>query len=110
MWITMYPPPPMLPAAGNVTSSANPVATAASTAFPPRFRISTPASLARRLLLAIIACSASVACPPASNRHPLGNIAARVATGAGAGGDTLGVGAFAGAECECVHDADTAPS
>src|SRR5437762_11480485 len=40
----MNPPPPMLPAAGSTTASAKAVATAASTALPPRFRISTPAS------------------------------------------------------------------
>src|SRR5690606_16657896 len=45
-WIIMNPPPPMLPASGHVTASANATATAASTAFPPRFRISTPTSLA----------------------------------------------------------------
>src|SRR6185437_6961972 len=107
----MKPPPPMFPAAGNVTSSAKPVATAASTALPPFWRISMPASLARRLLLAIIACCASVARPPASNRHPLGNDAARVGRGA-AGGATAGAGAgaFAGAGFVCVHDAANAPS
>src|SRR5439155_3334938 len=36
------PPPPMLPAEGWVTASANAVATAASTAFPPSHRTSTP--------------------------------------------------------------------
>src|SRR5215468_6171120 len=40
----MYPPPPRLPAAGCVTASAKAVATAASTAFPPFFRIASPAS------------------------------------------------------------------
>ena len=38
----MNPPPPILPAEGQTTASANPTATAASTAFPPRFRTSTP--------------------------------------------------------------------
>src|SRR5215467_1991562 len=38
----MNPPPPRLPALGCVTASANPVATAASTAFPPFFKISIP--------------------------------------------------------------------
>src|SRR6185436_12414777 len=42
----MNPPPPILPALGCVTASANAVATAASTAFPPRARIEAPASQA----------------------------------------------------------------
>ena len=45
-WISMKPPPPRLPARGSVTASANPTATAASTALPPRFKMSTP--IARR--------------------------------------------------------------
>src|SRR5262249_47414940 len=40
---TMKPPPPMLPACGYVTASANAVATLASTALPPRLRMSKPA-------------------------------------------------------------------
>src|SRR3954463_15820612 len=51
----MKPPPPRLPAAGKVTASAKPVATAASTALPPAFRISSPTALARALLLTTIA-------------------------------------------------------
>ena len=39
---TMKPPPPRLPAEGCVTASAKPVATAASTALPPRLRMSMP--------------------------------------------------------------------
>src|ERR1700694_1290752 len=42
----MNPPPPMLPARGSVTASANPTATAASTALPPLRRISTPTLVA----------------------------------------------------------------
>src|SRR6516162_8059309 len=38
----MYPPPPRFPAPGCVTASAKPVATAASTAFPPFFKMSRP--------------------------------------------------------------------
>src|SRR5688500_11783893 len=38
----MNPPPPRLPAEGQVTASARPTATAASTAFPPRFMTSAP--------------------------------------------------------------------
>jgi hypothetical protein len=40
----MKPPPPMLPADGWVTASAKPVATAASTALPPRASTVAPAS------------------------------------------------------------------
>jgi hypothetical protein len=40
----MNPPPPMLPAAGSVTASANAVATAASTALPPFAITDAPAS------------------------------------------------------------------
>ena len=43
----MNPPPPILPACGCVTASAKPTATAASTALPPAFRISTPTRVAR---------------------------------------------------------------
>ena len=44
--ITMKPPPPRLPASGWTTASANPTATAASVALPPRRRMSRPTSLA----------------------------------------------------------------
>ena len=44
--MTMKPPPPMLPAVGCVTASANPVAMAASTALPPLRRTRAPTSLA----------------------------------------------------------------
>ena len=40
----MKPPPPMFPAPGYVTASANAVATAASTALPPRRRMLAPTS------------------------------------------------------------------
>src|SRR5512144_2239141 len=73
MRITMYPPPPRLPAKGNVTASANPVATAASTALPPAFMISSPAALASALLLATTAVDANVPCSPGLNRHSAGN-------------------------------------
>ena len=43
----MKPPPPMLPADGYVTARANPVATAASMALPPRLRMSAPTCEAR---------------------------------------------------------------
>ena len=40
--ISMKPPPPMLPALGCVTASANPTATAASMALPPFFKTCKP--------------------------------------------------------------------
>src|SRR5262245_51271195 len=40
--MTINPPPPRLPADGHTTASASPTATAASTALPPRFNLSTP--------------------------------------------------------------------
>ena len=46
---TRNPPPPMLPAVGCVTASAKAVAMAASTALPPRRRMSAPISDARPL-------------------------------------------------------------
>ena len=55
----MKPPPPMLPACGCVTASAKPTATAASTALPPRFRISTPTRVARFSWLATMPFFAS---------------------------------------------------
>ena len=42
----MNPPPPMLPASGNVTAIASAVATAASTALPPLAKIAAPTSAA----------------------------------------------------------------
>src|SRR5215472_901649 len=48
----------MLPAAGCTTANANPVATAASTALPPRRRISTPAFEASWCTLTTTACLA----------------------------------------------------
>src|SRR5215475_8581861 len=54
----MKPPPPRLPAAGCVTASANATAIAASTAFPPRFMISTPTRDATSFVDATIPCRA----------------------------------------------------
>src|SRR5438477_10150593 len=51
----MKPPPPMFPACGWTTASAKPTATAASTALPPLFRISTPAAEANPLTLTTMA-------------------------------------------------------
>src|SRR5262245_47791792 len=85
MRMTMNPPPPMLPAPGYVTASANPVATAASTAFPPRRMISRPTLLAIESLLETIACSANVAGVPAWKRQPCGKTAADRDGASGAG-------------------------
>src|SRR5687768_7275923 len=71
----MNPPPPMFPAAGRVTVSAKPTATAASTAFPPRFMMSAPTLLAISLLLTTIACFARTARSPARKCHAGGNAA-----------------------------------
>src|SRR5262249_30711390 len=50
------PPPPRLPAEGHTTASARPTATAASTAFPPRFNTSTPTCEAISLTEETIPC------------------------------------------------------
>src|SRR5437764_410386 len=73
--ISMYPPPPMFPAAGQVTASAAAVATAASVALPPRFRISRPTSDAIPLTLTTMplrprATSARPARPQPPARDP----------------------------------------
>jgi hypothetical protein len=57
-WMSMNPPPPMLPAAEWTTVRAKPTATAASTALPPFFRMSTPASVARWCTVTTMACGA----------------------------------------------------
>src|SRR5438876_11090388 len=59
--MTMNPPPPMFPATGWTTASANPTATAASTALPPRRRISLPTSLASGCDDTTMACGAATA-------------------------------------------------
>jgi len=68
----MKPPPPMLPAAGSVTVIANPTATAASIALPPRRMMSEPTLLAISLLVTTIACGANTAGSPARNLQPGG--------------------------------------
>src|SRR5436309_12095154 len=52
----MKPPPPIPHDAGFVTPTASAVATAASTALPPCFRISTPACAASSLSETTIPC------------------------------------------------------
>src|SRR5271157_2886213 len=54
--MSIKPPPPIFPATGCVTASANPTATAASTALPPSRRICTPTSEANGSLEATIPC------------------------------------------------------
>src|SRR5262245_13997436 len=54
--MTINPPPPRLPADGHTTASANPTATAASTALPPRFNTSTPTCDAISLTEETIPC------------------------------------------------------
>ncbi len=55
---TRKPPPPTFPASGLTTASANPMPTAASTAFPPWRRIWSPTLLASGCPVATIAWSA----------------------------------------------------
>ncbi len=55
---SMKPPPPMLPDCGSETASANPTATAASTALPPDSSTFNPMSDARWSWLVTIPCSA----------------------------------------------------
>ena len=57
MRTSMNPPPPIFPAAGSTTANANAVATAASTAFPPFCRISTPAREANSSSVATMPCA-----------------------------------------------------
>src|SRR5437588_10405520 len=58
----MKPPPPILPAAGSTTARAKAVATAASTALPPCFRISTPACDPSSSSVTTMPCTARTAC------------------------------------------------
>ena len=55
----MKPPPPRLPARGSVTASAKPTATAASTALPPRFKISNPTRDAAASCVTTMPCLAT---------------------------------------------------
>ena len=81
--ITMNPPPPMLPATGCVTASANPVAMAASTALPPARSTAAPARLA---------CGyADTTIPPSDRRTPPGDgKVGRGRRGGAAGGEEQG--------------------
>ena len=108
MRITMNPPPPMLPAAGKVTVSAKPVATAASTALPPARMISAPTRLASSLLLTTIALGANVADSPAWKRQLAGNVAC-VATMLSGGHATNALPQLAEANINCrIYPTETA--
>ncbi len=86
----MNPPPPRLPARGSVTARAKPTATAASTALPPRSRISTPTRVARASWLATMPFGASAGCTRAASEMigqaagAAGGVCACPATGASA--------------------------
>src|SRR3954465_5149274 len=58
-WMSMKPPPPMLPASGKVTARANAVATAASMALPPLWRMSAPTLEASEEAETTTPCSAN---------------------------------------------------
>src|SRR5688572_20635436 len=69
----MNPPPPRFPASGFTTASAKWVATAASTAFPPRRRTSTPTAVATESVVATIPSRPStVEVDCAGKAHPVG--------------------------------------
>src|SRR5713226_1035567 len=59
---SIKPPPPRFPALGPTTARAKPTATAASTAFPPFLRISTPAAEDRGSSEATMALAPRTAC------------------------------------------------
>src|SRR5690606_16004183 len=54
---TIKPPPPILPALGYTTASANCTATAASTALPPSFRTCNPTAEASGCAVTTAACA-----------------------------------------------------
>src|SRR5690349_8361996 len=85
----MKPPPPILPASGRTTSSANATATAASVALPPCFRMSRPAWLARGCALTTIACGAVAG---RERSVQVAGISARPRTTRGAGVGCSGLG------------------
>src|SRR5260221_366940 len=57
MRTSINPPPPIFPAEGSTTANANAVATAASTALPPFWRISSPAREANSSSVATMPCA-----------------------------------------------------
>ena len=93
----MKPPPPRLPASGSTTAIANPTATAASTALPPRRNTSRPATLAMSFPDVTMACGPRSERVAAGYVHESGKgapgadvvgaaVAATATRGAGAGG------------------------
>ena len=76
---TMKPPPPMLPASGLTTASANWTATVASTAFPPARMTSTPTWLASSSVLTTIPLAAWTGCTSAASSQLVGNEAGATA-------------------------------
>src|SRR5262249_8094632 len=102
MRMTMNPPPPLLPANRYATARAKPVATAASTALPPRAMMSRPTRLAIESLLTTIACWDDTAASPDLKRHDSGNKAATRA-----GDVDAGVGVAAGRHAATARAAST---
>src|SRR5688572_12185876 len=90
----MKPPPPMLPAAGCTTASARPVATAASTAFPPALSTAAPTSLASAF------ADTTMPCVPRT-----GSTAVCTGVGGGAGACSTRCGAHAVATLSAAHPA-----
>src|SRR4051794_74356 len=96
---TMNPPPPMLPAVGCVTPRAKPTATAASTALPPFFRISTPTSLAAPSALLTAPC-VPIATPGSAAEAAVAGVPGCSGSGGVSGGALAGaaLGLLAGSE------------
>src|SRR5881398_2667765 len=96
----MNPPPPRLPASGSTTASANPTATAASTALPPCWMISIPTWLASGWPDTIMAWGPGTATPLPASDHVSGMIGRPVtiasARAPGAVGWAAGAAATAG--------------
>ena len=89
---TANPPPARFPAVGYATASAKAVVTAASTAFPPRWSISTPAFVASAQSLVTAPCGLGAACARIAYVHPDGTLGA-AGVALGAADATLGTGA-----------------
>ena len=66
----MKPPPPMLPASGFTTARANCTAIAASTAFPPASRMSTPTRLASSSVVTTMPLAAVTGSGVVRYNHP----------------------------------------
>src|SRR5437867_12020540 len=90
----MNPPPPRLPASGSTTASANPTATAASTALPPCWMISIPTWLASGWPDTIMACGPGTATPFPASAYVVWMMGGPVAVGSdtATGGVAVAVG------------------